>query len=125
MQDHDQDPDEDITDTNGTDIPEERSIEQQTIPFMGDDLAAALAVGGSIYMSLPGMCSALGLNVRGQFQRIQRTRTLAKGLRRIAIQTKGGFQRINCLRIDMLALWLAGVQTRSMKSEFRAKIEAY
>jgi hypothetical protein len=84
---------------NGADISEEQVIEQQIIPFMGDDLAAALAPGGNIYITLPGMCTALGLNTRGQLQRIQRTRTLSKGLRRIPIQTKGGFQHLNCLRI--------------------------
>lgn len=110
---------------NGSAIAEERAIEQQVIPFMGDDLAAALGTGGNIYLTLPGMCSALGLNVRGQLQRIQRTRTLSQGLRRISLQTRGGFQPINCLRIDLIALWLAGIQTKSIKSEFRDKIEAY
>lgn len=32
---------------------------------------------------------------------------------------------MNCLRIDLVALWLAGVQPASIKSELRAKIEAY
>jgi P22_AR N-terminal domain len=111
--------------TNDPDISEEQVIEQQIVPFMGDDLAATLAPGGHIYITLPGMCSALGLNTRGQLQRIQRTRTLSKGLRRISIKTKGGFQHLNCLRIDLVALWLAGVQPGSIKGELRAKIEAY
>lgn len=106
-------------------IGEELPIEQQLIPFMGDDLAAALTDNGSIFITLPGMCAALGLNVKGQMQRIKRTNTLAKGLRIIPIKTRGGNQRINCLRIDKIGLWLAGVQTGSIKSEFRAKIEAY
>src|SRR6266699_3488300 len=111
---------------NGTDeIPEEQATEQQLVPFMGDDLAAAMASGGSIYISLPGMCAALGLSTQAQLRRIERTRTLAKGLRRISLQTKGGFQRVNCLRLDLIALWLAGAQTASMKSEFRAKIDTY
>ncbi len=111
---------------NGTDdIPEEQATEQQLVPFMGDDLAAAMATGGSIYISLPGMCAALGLSTQAQLRRIERTRTLAKGLRRISLQTKGGFQRVNCLRLDLIALWLAGAQTASMKSEFRAKIDTY
>jgi P22_AR N-terminal domain/ORF6C domain len=111
---------------NGSDeIPEEQATEQQLVPFMGDDLAAAMAAGGSIYISLPGMCGALGLSTQAQLRRIERTRTLAKGLRRISLQTKGGFQRVNCLRLDLIALWLAGAQTASMKSEFRAKIDTY
>src|SRR6266699_6925042 len=101
---------------NGTDdIPEEQATEQQLVPFMGDDLAAAMAPGGSIYISLPGICAALGLSTQAQLRRIERTRTLAKG----------GFQRVNCLRLDLIALWLAGAQTASMKSEFRAKIDTY
>lgn len=107
------------------DIQEEQATAQQLVPFLGDDLAAAMATGGNIYITLPGMCAALGLNTQAQLRRIERTRTLAKGLRRIELQTKGGFQRINCLRLDLIALWLAGAQTASMKSEFRAKIETY
>src|SRR5260370_40716895 len=70
-----EDEEQTTNETNGTDISEEQVIEQQIIPFMGDDLAAALAPGGNIYITLPGMCTALGLNTRGQLQRIQRTRT--------------------------------------------------
>lgn len=125
MEDHEQNTGQDSSDIKGSDIPEERAIEQQIIPFMGDDLAAALAAGGNIYISLSGMCTAMGLSTQAQLRRIQRTRTLAKGLRRITIQTKGGLQRINCLRVDLVALWLAGVQTSSMKSEFRTRVEAY
>ena len=50
---------------------EEYALEQKVIPFMGDELAAALTQSGGIYISLPGMCGALGLNTRGQLQRIQ------------------------------------------------------
>lgn len=106
-------------------IPEERALEQQSIPFLDDELAAAMAAGGSIYISLAGMCGALGLNTQAQMRRIQRTRTLSKGLRLIPLKTKGGSQRVNCLRVDLVALWLAGVQTGSIKEEYRAKIEAY
>ncbi len=50
---------------NGTDdIPEEQATEQQLVPFMGDDLTASMAAGGSIYISLPGMCAALGLSTQ-------------------------------------------------------------
>ena len=104
---------------------EDYPLEQRVIPFMGDELAAALTQTGGIYISLPGMCGALGLNARGQLQRIQRTNELAIGLRRIPIQTKGGRQVLNCLRIDKLGLWLAGIETARVKSQFRAKLDAY
>lgn len=104
---------------------EEYALEQRVIPFMGDELAAALTQTGGIFISLPGMCGALGLNMRGQLQRIQRTNELAIGLRRIPLQTKGGRQVLNCLRIDKLGLWLAGIETARVKSQFRAKLDAY
>ena len=110
---------------SGADVEEEQSIDQQIVPFMGDDLAAAMTAEGTIYITFPGMCTALGLNVRGQTQRVQRTRTLRQALRRIPLETRGGLQRINCLRVDKLALWLAGVQTNQIKPRFREKIEAY
>jgi len=107
-------------------ILEEQSVNQQVIPFEGDDLAAAQSPTGEIYISLPGACAALGLNTVGQMQRIQRTPTLAKGLRRMRLQTgKRGMQNVNCLRLDRVALWLAGMETARMKPAIAAKIEVY
>jgi antirepressor protein len=114
-----------VDETNGADVPEEQPVDQQIVPFMGNELAAAMTAGGTIYITFPGMCTALGLNVRGQTQRVQRTRTLRQALRRIPLETRGGLQRINCLRVDKLALWLAGVQTSQIKPRYREKIEAY
>lgn len=106
-------------------IPRERAIEQRPVPFLGDELAAAMTAGGAIYIALPGMCRALGLGAQAQFQRIQRTAALAKGLRVIPLDTRGGVQSVNCLRVDRVALWLAGVEPSRVKSQFRPKIEAY
>jgi hypothetical protein len=104
---------------------QEQAIEQRQIPFMGDDLAAARTAAGAIYITLPGMCRALGLDLRAQIRRVERTSALAKGLRVIPLDTRGGVQSVNCLRVDRVALWLAGVQTKQIKPQFRAKIEAY
>lgn len=106
-------------------IPQEQAIEQRPVPFMGDDLAAARTAAGAIYVTLPGMCRALGLDTRAQICRIERSLTLAKGLRVIPLDTRGGVQPVNCLRVDRVALWLAGVETSRIKPAYRAKIEAY
>lgn len=103
----------------------ERIVEQRPIPFMGDELAAALTSGGNIYITLPGIARALGLNTQAQLRRILRTPTLARGLQIIPLETPGGTQTVNCLRVDKVALWLAGIETSRVKPEFRAKIEAY
>jgi hypothetical protein len=107
-------------------IPEEQAIDQRIVPFEGDDLAAAMSQSGSIYVSLPGICRALGISrSQHQVQRIARTRSLAKGLRRIPLKTAGGTQKVNCLRIDRVALWLAGIETDRIDAKYRAKIETY
>jgi hypothetical protein len=92
---------------------------------MDDDLEAARTAEGAIYVALPGMCRALGLSTQPQFRRIIRTPALEKGLRVIPLETRGGVQAMNCLRVDRVALWLAGVETSRIKPQFRAKIEAY
>ncbi|MGH2505471.1 MAG: phage antirepressor N-terminal domain-containing protein [Ktedonobacterales bacterium] len=106
-------------------IPQEQAIEQRSLTFMGDDLAAARTAAGAIYITIPRMCRALGLDNRSQAHRIDRTPTLAKGLRVIPLETRGGVQAVNCLRVDRVALWLAGVESSRIKPQFRAKVEAY
>jgi hypothetical protein len=106
-------------------IPHEQALEQKPVPFWGDELAAAMTTGGTIYITLPGMCRALALNTQAQLRRILRTPTLARGMRVIPLETRGGPQDINCLCVDKVALWLAGIEPTRVKPQFRAKIEAY
>ena len=118
--------DQDQPTIHDEDIPEEEASQQEIIPFMGDELAAALTPGGIVYISLPGVCRALGLTVQPQLLRIKRTRSLLRGLRQIPLSTRGGFQRAYCLRVDKVALWLGGIETTRVKNEdFRLKIETY
>ena len=55
-------------DDQNTVILQELAVEQQPASFMGDDLAAAMTAAGAIYVTIPGMCRALGLDIRGQSQ---------------------------------------------------------
>ena len=114
--------DEQIDDSS---IQDEQVARQEIIPFYGDDLAAAMTANGDIYITLAGLCEAMGLSPRPQLRRILRTPALAKGVRRIPIKTAGGTQRINCLRVDRVALWLVGIEPTRVKEQFRTKIEAY
>src|SRR5690242_17165913 len=75
-----------------TDIPQEQAVEPRPVPFLDDELAAALTAGGSIYVTLPGICTALGLNRQAQLRRILRTPSLNRSLRIIPLQTRGGVQ---------------------------------
>jgi hypothetical protein len=40
------------------DVPEEAAIDQRIVPFLGDELAAAMTAAGSISITLPCICLA-------------------------------------------------------------------
>lgn len=100
-------------------------LHQELVPFLGDTLLAAQTQDGIIYISVNGMCQALGLDPSSQLKRLHRHTVLRRGLQTLPLMTVGGPQLTNCLRVDLLALWLAGSETRRMRPEIRAKIEAY
>lgn len=102
------------------------AVEQKVVYFLDDELVAARAKDGHIYVSLRHLCQALGLDRYGQVQRIQRQTILDQGHYYIEIETAGGQQTANMLRVDLVPLWLSGVSTRSLKQdEVRAKLERY
>lgn len=83
---------------------------QRDFSYLESQVTLALDSQGVCWISIPGACKALGLNARGQQQRIGRTPELAVGLRLLTLSTRGGRQRINCLRADLLALWLENLR---------------
>ncbi len=101
------------------------AMTQQTISLCDDLIYAALIPTGELYLSLPSLCAALGLNVRGQLQRIQRTPELSEGLAQLFLVTRGGSQRVNCLHSEKLFAWLSTLQVRSMNEPARAKLTRY
>jgi hypothetical protein len=107
------------------------ALEPRTVDFYGDELVA-VQDDGRIYVAVKHMCDALGLNVRGQQQRISRHKILHDAYRTLTILTEpapdgrgGGPQRTNMLRADMVPLWLSGVSVGSIKPELRDKMERY
>ena len=100
-------------------------IEQKEVEFYGDELTAFRTSNGRVYASLRHMCDALGLNARGQSQRIDRHTVLSRGKGVCKIHTPGGEQSIVALRVDLVPLWLAGVRTNMVNEEVREKLEKF
>jgi hypothetical protein len=109
------------------DIPQEIAIDQRIIPFEDDDLMAALSEKGGIYISLNGICSALGIHARSQLNRILRTPNLKKGLRKFPLKTpRRGTQITYCLLLGKVAIWLTGIDTDRLTNRVAAaKIDIY
>ena len=59
------------------------AIEQKEIDFYGDELIAIRANDGQIYVSVRHMCSALGIDRRGQMRKLEGHDLLNEGLKSI------------------------------------------
>lgn len=108
------------------------AIEQKQVTFYDDELIAIRADDGHIYVSVRHLCDALGVDRRGQVRRIQRHKVLNKAYQGGDIMSPpsldgrgGGLQRAGLLRVDIVPLWLAGIETSRVKEEIRAKLERY
>lgn len=106
-------------------------VEQKTVMFYDDELMAARAADGQIYVSVRHLCEAIGIARQGQIRRIKENHVLAKGYAGGNIMLPpgqsggGGRQQANLLRVDLVPLWLAGLDTRRVREEIRPKLEKY
>lgn len=101
------------------------ALDRRIIPFYGDDLIAVQDADGTIYVLFARLCENLGLARRSQVLRVQRHGVLAKGLISLQVRTEGGPQEVQCLRLDLLPLWLSGVQASRVKPEIQPKLVRY
>ena len=101
-------------------------IEQKTVTFYDDELVAIRASDGQIYVSIRHMCNSLGLDDRSQRRRIQDHTVLKKGYASGVIMTPEGVKRTSSLlRVDLVPLWLSGVDTSREREEIKPKLDQY
>lgn len=117
-------------DEEGQDTPETApdldAVEQVEVPFLDELLLALQGIDGDIYVPVVPFAERLGLtSPRSQLLRIRRDDTMAEALRRMPIDTPGGTQHTQCLRIDMLTLWLATIRDAAVKEAVRPALARY
>ena len=101
-------------------------IEQREVAFYEDELTAVRAADGHVYVSVAQMTRALGLDERSQRRRIRDHTILSEGYQRGVISTpRRGNQTAGLLRVDLVPLWLAGIRTKTVREEIRAKLERF
>jgi len=97
-------------------------IEQRTITFYGDELIALHdQAANTIYVPLARLCDNLGIERKRQAQRIRNHPVLKQGLIDLTLDTGGGRQVAQCLHIDLIPLWLAGVNANQVSEDVRDK----
>lgn len=100
-------------------------VQQRTVWFYDDALVAIQRADGVIFVSFRRLCENLEIDRRGQARRVERHAVLSKGFAVLDVQTEGGSQATHCLRLDLLPLWLSGIQVSRVKEELRDKLTRY
>ena len=107
-------------------------VQQKEVRFYEDELIAVRAADGQVYVAVSQMCQVLGLDERGQRRRIQNHRILSKGFARGGISSPpspdgrgGGRQEAGLLRVDLVPLWLAGIEVGKAHEDAQPKLERF
>lgn len=96
-----------------------------SVGFYGDNIIAVEHLDGTIYALFARICENLGLRREAQVRRAQRHTVLREGLVSLTLQTAGGPQTAQFLRLDLLPLWLSGVQAERVNPDVRDKLIRY
>lgn len=107
------------------------AVEQKTVTLYDEELVAVRGEDEKIYVAVRHMCNALGIDQRSQRRRIQNHSIISEGYVRGDILTPpgkrggGGRQQTGLLRVDLVPLWLAGIETGKVSEEKREKLESF
>jgi len=96
--------------------------EQLPIPFFGRAVLAARRQDGQIYLSIRDMCEAMDLAFSAQRRRIVSTERLRAAMVQFRVRTPGGRQVQDFLELEMVPIWLLGIQLRRVSEEVRQKL---
>ena len=107
-------------------------VEQRDVKFYDDELTAVRTNNGQVYVALPSMCQAFGIQTSAQTKRIKRHKVLAAGYQVLSITYSSKMdeqptqrRQIGMLRVDLVPLWLTGLSINSIAEDMRPKIEQY
>ena len=90
-------------------------IEQKQVLLYDDELTSVRAANGDVYVSIPQMCSSLGLDTQAQRRRMERHEIMEEGIGVAKLATPGGQQDTYVLRVDLIPLWLSGVRVSAVR----------
>ncbi len=99
---------------------------QKTVVFYGDKLIATqVRDTGAIFVPLNHLCDNLGIARPRQMQRVRDHAVLSRGFVTLTIETAGGAQEMQCLRLDLIPLWLAGINANRVAPAVQEKLIRY
>ena len=94
--------------------------------FPSQDIFAALELDpNERYVPIPRLCATLGIARNSQEKAVRTHHVLSQGLRIMPVETDTGEERQLCLRVDLLPLWLAGLDTSKCDPSLTAPLEIF
>jgi hypothetical protein len=95
-----------------------------TVNFRSDTLFAVERDDG-VWVAIKPICDSLGIDWKGQRDRIARNHVLSKGRCVMPLPSVGGTQETVCLRLDLINGWLLGIDPDRVKPEAKDAVIAY
>jgi len=99
--------------------------DQRQVVLVEGEEVLAVRVAQDIYLPLNPLCEALGITPHGQVARIRRDEVMAERLQAVRLETPGGPQVMQCLHLEAVPLWLAGLKPSRVKSEVRPRLVTF
>lgn len=94
--------------------------------WFGDDILALLKLDpNETYVPIALLCEQLGLDRTAQERRVRAHAVLASGAKLLLVENEQGSARRLCLRIDLLPLWIASLDSTRVAETLRPAIERY
>ncbi|MEZ4515282.1 MAG: phage antirepressor N-terminal domain-containing protein [Chloroflexota bacterium] len=100
-------------------------VEQKFVKLYDDELLAVRANDSQVYVAINQMCAALGIAAPMQRRRIRDHEILNEGYVIGTVLTEGGKQQASLLRVDLVPLWLIGIQINSVREDVKPKLKLF
>jgi hypothetical protein len=101
-------------------------VRQHTVSFYGEDVVALVELDpNQVYVPLGQLCDRLGLELAAQDRRLKQHALLNEGRRVLPVEVDGHVERMPCLRMDLVPLWLTGLSSADTHAEARERLALF
>jgi hypothetical protein len=99
---------------------------QSSMMFYGEDIIAIQELEpNETYVPIAALCANLGLERAAQERRVRAHAVLASGARTLPVEFENRVAPTLCLRIDLLPLWLTGIDASRVADAARPRLELF
>lgn len=87
-------------------------LEIKEFDFYGDTLIVAKDKCGQIWAGVKWICEGVGLTnnqIKNERKKIQSDLVLSQGYNILALPTSGGIQKVLCIKLEFIPIWLAKI----------------